>query len=147
MIVTELAARNRQHRASATEESYYVGLIYQLSELAASGAPTNHVIERVREKLIGVLDLRSCRYEPGIGPSHGIRMNHDGSVVIGDVSWAVDNLGLPGPELTLLVQRRRQTLGRFVLEPTPGLPVSLQRRVVAVAIADQVGAALTAQPA
>jgi hypothetical protein len=51
-------------------------------------------------------------------------------------------MGLPGSELELLVEGRGQTLGRFVLEPTPGVPVSRQRRVVAVAIADQVGAAL-----
>jgi hypothetical protein len=145
MIVTELAARNRQHQESAIEESDYIGLIYRLSELVASGAPADEVIERVRRELIKVLALRGCRYEPGIGPGHGIRMDHDGTVVIGEVSWAVNSLGLPGPELALLVQRRGQTLGRFVLEPTPGLPVTLQRRVVAVAIADQVGAALTPQ--
>jgi K+-sensing histidine kinase KdpD len=145
MIVTELAARNRQHQESAIEESDYVGLIYRLSELVASGAPADEVIERVRRELINVLDLRGCRYEPEIGQGHRIRMDHDGTVVIGEVSWAVNSLGLPGPELALLVRRRGQTLGRFVLEPTPGLPVTLQRRVVAVAIADQVGAALTPQ--
>jgi Domain of unknown function (DUF4118) len=143
MIVTELAVRNRRHQESAIEESDYVGLIYRLSELAASGAPADEVTERVRRELIGLLDLRGCRYEPGIGPDHAIRMDHDGRVMIGDGSWAVESLGLPGPELALLVQRRGQTLGRFLLEPTPGLPVSLQPRVVAVALADQVGAALT----
>jgi hypothetical protein len=51
-------------------------------------------------------------------------------------------MGLPGPEIELLVHDRGQTLGRFVLTPTPGFPVSLQRRVVAVALADQVGAVL-----
>lgn len=145
MIVTELAVRNHRHQESAIEESDYVGLIYRLSELAASGAPADEVIERVRRELISVLDLRGCRYEPGIGPGHGIRMDHDGKVVIGDVSWAVESLGLPGPELALFIQRRGQTLGRFLLVPTPGHPVSMQRRVVAVAIADQVGAALTPQ--
>jgi Domain of unknown function (DUF4118) len=143
MIVTELAARNRKHQASAVEESDYVGLIYRLSELAASGAAVDEVIERVRHELIDVLVLRGCRYEPGVGPSHGMRLQHDGTVIIGDVSWAVDSLGLPGPDLELLVQRRGLTLGRFVLEPTPGLPVSPQRRMVAVTIADQVAAALT----
>ena len=39
----------------------------------------------------------------------------------------------------------QQVLGRFVLRPTPEYPVSLHRRVVAVAIADQVGAALRPQ--
>ena len=33
-------------------------------------------------------------------------------------------------------------LGRFVMTPTPGYEISYERRVVAVAIADQVGAAL-----
>ena len=56
--------------------------------------------------------------------------------------WDVPQLGLPGPELELVVQRGDQTLGRFVLRPTPGYPVSFQRRVVAVTLADQVGAVL-----
>jgi hypothetical protein len=33
-------------------------------------------------------------------------------------------------------------LGRFVLRPTPGVGVTLEQQVVAVAIADQVGAVL-----
>ena len=39
---------------------------------------------------------------------------------------------------------RGQQIGRFVLEPHEGVGVSLEQRLVAVAIADQVGAALTA---
>ena len=46
IIVTELAARNRHHHASATEEADYVGLIYEVSELVASGAPATDVRER-----------------------------------------------------------------------------------------------------
>ncbi|HTR70555.1 MAG TPA: DUF4118 domain-containing protein [Mycobacteriales bacterium] len=143
MIVTELAAQNRRHRASAVEESDYVGLIYRLSELAASGTPAEDVIEAARRALIDILALRDCRYEPGKPPAHGLRMNHDGDVVVGDLLWAADSLGLPGPDLDLVIDRRGETLGRFILMPTPGLPVSRQRRVVAVAIVDQVGAALT----
>ena len=56
--------------------------------------------------------------------------------------WAVDSLGLPGPEIDLLVQVQGRVLGRFVMTPTPGTPVSYERRVVAVAIADQVGPSL-----
>jgi hypothetical protein len=33
-------------------------------------------------------------------------------------------------------------MGRFVLTPTPGRPVSLERRVVAQSLAELVGAAL-----
>lgn len=46
VIVTELAARNRYHYEAAAEESDYVALIYGLSELVASGAPAQEVIER-----------------------------------------------------------------------------------------------------
>jgi K+-sensing histidine kinase KdpD len=142
LVVTELAARSRHHSEAATEESEYVGRIHDLSELVASGAPADVVIERVRTELISLLDLRGCRYEPGPPGRARMRIEPDGQVVLGGSVWGVHRLGLPGPELELPVQGRGQTLGRFVLTPTPGHPVSLQRRVVAVAIADQVGAAL-----
>ena len=45
VIVTELAARNRYHYEAAAQESDYVALIYGLSELVASGAPAQKVIE------------------------------------------------------------------------------------------------------
>jgi K+-sensing histidine kinase KdpD len=142
IVVTELAARNRHHQRAATEESDYVGLIYTLSELAASGAPTPDVIERARGELVGLLYLRSCRYDEGASERPMARIEHDGQVVHGGALWAVDQIGLPGPEIELVVQGRGQPLGRFLLTPTPGLPVSLQRRVVAVALADQVGGVL-----
>ena len=143
LVVTELAARSRHHHEAATEHSDYVGLIYELSELVASGAPALDVIERARTELGALLYLRSCRYESGLPERAMLRIEHDGQVVLGDRMWGVDQMGLPGPEIELLVQDRGKTLGRFVLRPTPGRPVPLQRRVVAVALADQVGSVLT----
>jgi K+-sensing histidine kinase KdpD len=121
IIVTELAARNRHHHATAAEEADFVGLIHDVSELATSGAASREVVERVRNELIALLHLQACRYE------------------------GVHRMGLPGPEFELLVQSQGRTLGRFVMTPTPGYPVSQERRVVAVAIADQVGASLRPQ--
>ncbi len=142
LIVTELAARNRHHHETAVEEADFVGLIHDVSELAASGAPSRDVVERVRRELVPLLLLRDCRYESG-GTSHPMtRIEHDGQVLLAGRTWAVDQLGLPGPEVELLVQIQGRTLGRFVLTPTPGTPVSHERRVVAVAIADQVGPSL-----
>lgn len=143
IVVTELAARNRHHYQAAAEESDYVGLIYTMSELAASGAPAREVIEQTRAELITLLLLRSCRYDDGQSQRPRARIGHDGQVIHGGIVWAVDQMGLPGPEIELVVQGRGQPLGRFVLTPTPGLPVSLQRRLVAVALADQVVSALT----
>ena len=145
IVVTELAARNRHHHEVATEESDFVGLLHSVSELAASGTPAEEVIERVRIELIELLHLRACRYEPGVPERPRMHIEHDGHVILGGNVWGVHYMGLPGPELELLVQSRGQTLSRFVLTPTPGFPVSLQRRVVAVTIADQVGVALRPQ--
>ena len=141
IVVTELAARNRHHHEWANEESDYVGLIHSLSELSASGAPREVVIQRARTELIELLHLRACRFESESTGRSSIRIEPDGHVMLGGYLWQVDRMGLPGPELELLVQERGRTQGRFVLTPTPGFPVSLERRVVAVAIADQVGAA------
>jgi K+-sensing histidine kinase KdpD len=142
IVVTELAARNRHNHAAATEETEYVGLIYGFSELAASGSPVDEVIEHGRGALVRILGLRACRYEttPSDRPLH--RLDHDGNVLLGGKVWDVENVGLPGPELELLVYSQGQLRGRLVLTPTPGHPVPFQRRVVAVAIADQIGAAL-----
>jgi K+-sensing histidine kinase KdpD len=141
MVVTELAARNRHHYQWAHEESDYVGLIHKLSELSASGAPREAVIQQARTDLIELLHLRACRFEAESSERRTNRIERDGHVLLGGNVWSVDQMGLPGPELELLVQARGRTQGRFVLTPTAGYPVSLERRVVAVAIGDQVGTA------
>jgi K+-sensing histidine kinase KdpD len=142
IIVTELAARNRHHHATAAEEADFVGLIHDVTELATSGASPREVVARVRDELVDLLHLKACRYESGKADRPMMRLEHDGDVFLGGRPWGVHRLGLPGPEIELLVQNQGRTLGRFVLTPTPGDPVSRERRVVAVAIADQVGASL-----
>ena len=142
VIVTELAARNRHHHATAAEEADYVGLIYVVSELVASGSPASKVLELVAAHLVDLLHLRARRYESGPSPRPMRRLEHDGHVLLAGRVWGVDRIGLPGPEIELIVQHRGETLGRFVLTPTPGYEVPLQPRVVAVALADQVGASL-----
>jgi K+-sensing histidine kinase KdpD len=141
ITVTEMAARNRHHYEWAHKESDYVSLIHDFAELSASGAPREAVIQRARTELIELLHLRACRYESESSERRANRREHDGHVLLGGNVWNVGRMGLPGPELELLVQGRGRTQGRVVLTPTPGHPVSLERRVVAVAIADQVGAA------
>jgi K+-sensing histidine kinase KdpD len=145
IIVTELAARNRHHHATAAQEADFVGLIHDVSELATSGASSREMIERVRNELVSLLHLRACRYEAGSGDRPMMRLEHDGRVFLGGGVWGVHRMGLPGPEIELVVQSHGSTMGRFVMTPTPGYEVSLERRVVAVAIADQVGPSLRPQ--
>ena len=70
-----------------------------------------------------------------------MRLEHDGHVLLGGRSGALMH-GSARPRDRLFVAHRGETLGRFVLTPTPGSEVPLQPRVVAVALADQAGAVL-----
>jgi K+-sensing histidine kinase KdpD len=142
IIVTELAARSRHHHETAVAEADFVALIHDISELATSGTPSREVVARVRDELVTLLHLKSCRYVSGSSDEPMTQLEHDGRVVLGGRVWGVDRMGLPGPEIELRVQSQGRTLGRFVMTPTPGYEVSYERRVVAVAIADQVGASL-----
>jgi hypothetical protein len=119
-----------------------VSLIYHVSELVAEGAPTERVIERANGELVELLHLRSCRYEAGLSGLRLTQLEHDGNVYVGTIRWDVDRMGFPGKQLELKAQSQGSSFGHFVLEPTPGEPVSFQRRVVAVLVADQVGSAL-----
>jgi K+-sensing histidine kinase KdpD len=143
VVVTELAARSRHHFEVAVEESDYVGLIYGLSELVTSGARPEEVIDRANVDLVELLHLRACRFERGEPDRRTVRIAHEGEVLLAGSAWAVSELGLPGPELELHVQSQGRVLGRYVMKPTLGHAVSLERRLVAVAVANQVGAALT----
>ena len=65
IIVTDLAARNRHHRATAVEEADFVGLIHDVSEPRHIGCIPREVVERVRRELVALLHLQACRYESG----------------------------------------------------------------------------------
>jgi len=139
VVVTELAVRARQHQRVAEEESDYVGIIYYLAQLVVAGTSAAQVVERARSELTELLHLRACRFEDHPTTRAMTRIER-----VGPLGWAVHRMGLPARRSSSPVHGRGELLGRFVLVPTPGRPVSVQRRLVAVAIADQVGAALGA---
>jgi hypothetical protein len=142
IAVTELSVRSRRHRETATEESEHLGLLHSVSEMVASGASEEDVARTVREQLVDLLNLRSCRYTATPPQRPVFRIEDSGDVLLAGRLWSVDSMGLPGPEIELPVKVEGHTVARFVLGPTAGLPVSRERRLVAVALADQVGAAL-----
>ena len=60
-----------------------------------------------------------------------------------DLAWDIERDGLPA-DTELLVENQGILQGRFLLSPDPGARPTLEQRLVAVAFADQVGAALAA---
>ena len=138
IIVTELAARNRHHHATAAEEADFVGRIYDVSELATSGASSQRSSSVCRTS-----SSPSCTFEPPVTrPARAIAPRCGSSMTDGlprRQGVVCASHGAPRPGNRVDRAKPRPQMGRFVMTPTPGYEVSLERRVVAVAIADQVG--------
>jgi hypothetical protein len=83
------------------------------------------------------------RTEPGQLRRYPPRLESDGSVAGGRSAVDVDQAGLPA-ELELRVFGNGQYYGRFLMGPGPGARPALQARLVAVALAEQVGHAYSA---
>ena len=63
-------------------------------------------------------------------------------------AWPADTEGFPAnTDVELLVESGGVFQGRFLMTPVPGARTTLEQRLLAVALADQVGAALaTSRP-
>lgn len=145
LAVGELAARGRLHRVAASTSSQHVTQLHAITELTATGKDPALVVATAASELRDLLTLRECRFTRGDVGSTTARITPDGTVVVGSETWSTEGLGLPTKSVDLPVRSSGWLLGHFLLTPTSGVAVSGEQLRVAVAIADQVGAALSAE--
>ena len=138
--VTELSARGRDHRSLATEEANYVAQVHAVARMMAEGEDPEVVLARVGEALCVLLHLRSWEFDRAQSSGHPATISRTGDVELAGRRWN----SLPGRQVDLPIEYQGRRYGRFVLVPTPGVPVSRKRRLVAVTLADEVGAVLAA---
>ena len=141
LAVGDLAARGRTHRTAATEGRHQLAVLHAVSELSAGGQDPTDVARAAAEGLVPLLGLRSCLFADEDG-GVAARVEPDGAVRIGSVVWPTDDLGLPHRGADLPVRAGGEVLGHFLLVPEPGARVPSEHMRMAVAVADQVGAAL-----
>jgi hypothetical protein len=144
LVVGHVAARGRSARAAAEGSQGEVRRVYRLGNLSARGDDPTDVIMAAQAELLGLLRLRDCRFEAPPFETPLERLERTGLVAWHTLRVRDGGLELPAEGAELPVMGRGQLLGRFVLQPTPGTGVSLEQRIVAVALADQVGAVLAA---
>jgi Domain of unknown function (DUF4118) len=145
LAVGQLAAWALAQREAARRGREDIGRIHYAAELAAQGESVesvDHLVLAVSLELRDLLFLRDCRFSPGVADEHLPSLGHDGQVRWGDLGWGTDTLGLPSKGITLAAHGQGRIVGTFTLTPTPGIAVDEARLLVAVALADQVGAAL-----
>ena len=145
LAVSELTARARRLRTIVVTDTDYLAQIHHTAALTQSTAPADTMVDQVRAQLVGLLHLRACRFEYGSLLGHPWRLEQDGSVVRDgrdrDAEWPEP----PDEEIELRVFGNGRFYGRFMMRPTPATAPSLQARLVAVTLADQVAIALGSQ--
>ena len=142
LIVGHLAAGSRQSHALAAQ----IRRIHRVAEANARGDNAAAVTLVAEAELRDLLSLDACRFEAV--PSLVVlpRLGATGGLNVREHRFNPNGLELPAGGVELPVYGRGRQLGRFVLDPRPGVGVSREQRVAAVAIADHVGAALAAGP-
>ena len=147
--VTEIAVWGRRQHAAASRRAGYLEGLNSAAQAVAAGDSPAVLIELVTRQLTPWISLRSCSFQYGIaGIGQPARLHHDGSVTAGHRTWDVDAEGFPGDtDVEVLVETSGVFQGRFMMAPVPGARPTLEQRLLAVAFADQVGAALaTSRP-
>ena len=143
--VTEIAYRGRAQQGMASARLGYLDGVEATARIAAEGSSSpSALIERVAGQIAQVMGLDKCRFDYGMGLDYP-RLEPDGSIRWRNQSWAVDSFGLPADKDTeLVVESGGRFMGRFLLRADPRTRPSRAERMVAAALAAQVGAALSA---
>lgn len=144
--VTEVALWGRRQQARASREAGQLdGILTTAGLVAASRESTTSLADQVGRQIVDLLDIDRARFGPqtGVGGTDCV-LQQDGTVMRSGQPVDVDREGLPvDTTIVLLAQSGGQPRGRYVL--TAATRVSrptLQQRRVAIALADQVGAAI-----
>jgi hypothetical protein len=142
LISAEVGIRARRGSRAAREARSDLDRLTRVIEIAAHGADIEDVISSARAELIGLFGLLDCVFdtEPmqsGL-PHLGIHGAIEGAPLI---ATHTDFL-LPPGGVELAVIGRGVHFGRLVLFAPDSVRAPLQKRVVAVAIADQLGITL-----
>lgn len=146
IIAAEVGIRSRRGGAAARESRSELDRLLRVAELSARGADLDDVVSSARAELIGLFDLDECVYEqertgPEL-PRLGNRGALEGTPL---VAWGEFLLPTGGVEVP--VMGRGIDHGRLVLYAAEATRASLEKRLVAVAIADELGATLASGPA
>jgi K+-sensing histidine kinase KdpD len=142
LAVGGLAVRGHRARHRAEAGSDRLHRIHGLAERIAAGEEPDFLVMAVANELRDVLSLQDCRFAQTPVAGGGARIEPDGSVTMAGLSWQTDRWGLPTRRVVLPVRGDGTVLGSFVLTPTPAMPIEPEQCIVAVALADQLGAAL-----
>jgi K+-sensing histidine kinase KdpD len=145
LLVGELAARGRRERLAAALGRNEIARLHDLSQRIADGEDPDFILIAVAGELRELLSLQDCRFVREQPSGKGAWIAADGTVRLNPLRWPAGTVGLPTQHVELPVRGGGHVVGTFILTPTPATPISHEQCVVAVALADQLGATMATQ--
>jgi hypothetical protein len=142
LLVGEVAARGRRARRDHEVAAHAVLRVHRVADEIAHDEPLASVLESVKRELTDLLGLWDCWLE--LRPFSWVipRMDRGGTVEGDEHHWLDAGFALPRDGVELPVVERGREVARLVLLADPEVAVTLEERVVAVALADQLGIAV-----
>lgn len=133
----------RRLQTVVVTDAAHLSSLQGAARLAEDGGSPEAVVEYVRRELVGLLGLRGCRFEYGSLMGRLPRLERDGSLWLRRGGRITQYADWPDGETELRAVGGGHYYGRFLLDPLPDRPLPPEEaRLVAVALAAQVGAAL-----
>jgi Domain of unknown function (DUF4118) len=144
LMVGQLVTVVRRGRGAVERGAAEIAALHRVSDEAAGGADIGELTRVVERELTQLFGLEACWFEPPPYESLSARLERGGAIVGGELRVTDRGFALPAEGVELPVMGRGRVHGRIVMMPKPGRGASIEERVVAVALADQLGAALAA---
>jgi K+-sensing histidine kinase KdpD len=142
LMVGEIVVWANRARRARDRKSDEIAALRRVADQVAKGSTATAVREFVEGELIALLSLRDCVFEQLPYRSKLPRMQRSGSVDTTTHRFVRGGFALPKEGVEIAVLSRGDEVGRLVLMPDPDVGISIEERVVAIALADQLGAAL-----
>jgi hypothetical protein len=145
LVVGQLAVHAHRTSRAASRGRDELASMRRVAERVAAGASDEELIDLVVAEVTELMSLVGCRFEvDATGPLLPV-LERSGRIESGYRRVGADGeLALPPLGVRLPVLGGGRQVGSLVLDPDPTVGVTLEARVVAVALADQLGAALAA---
>lgn len=147
IAVTEIAVWGRRQHADAGRRAGYLDGISDAARAVASGDSPLALVDQIAVSLAQLLAMSSCEFQPGVaGIGRPARLERDGTVLVAGQPRDVREFGWPpDARAEVLAESAGRLQGRFLMEPGPASRPTREQLLVAVALADQAGAALASR--
>jgi hypothetical protein len=142
LIAAEVGIRARRGGRAARESRSDLDRLCRVIEIAAHEGDIEDVVSSARAEIIGLFGLVDCVFESGSVHPELPRLGIHGTLEGTPLVAAHNDFLLPPGGVEIQVIGRGIDFGRLVLFAAEPVRASLQKRAVAVAIADQLGITL-----